>query len=179
MKAQQCGCLERACHVSPFTSPSLLLSIPSTLVPPPCPASLVFIAAVVCVCVCVCICVHGSIYVCVHAQEMETLKVGPMTSDPLLVPQQKPSRKADSAAHKKGEKRKERSGEWRKSREEGRPSCKQHNANESLAEAQSCSERVPRTNPPPRTPPTFPDKLKAFGAVKHGGEVGGTRGKMG
>ena len=39
-------------------------------------------------------------------------------------------------------------GRKRESREGGQPRCKQHNANESLAEAQSCSERVPLTNPP-------------------------------
>lgn len=55
----------------------------------------------------------------------------------------------------------------------GKTSCKQHNVNESLAEAQSCSERVFRT--PPHThahthTQPLPDKLKAFGGVMHGGD---------
>lgn len=45
----------------------------------------------------------------IHAQG-KTLKVGPLTSDPLLLlnsPWQKPSRKADSAAHTQKKEKKE------------------------------------------------------------------------
>lgn len=111
---------------SPPSSP--LLSLPSSLIPPP---TFFFCFPGVychwCVFVCLCTCTIVPLCVCVsmriHAQG-KTLKVGPLTSDPLLLlnsPWQKPSRKADSAAHthKKGEKRtgdEEPSGE----REQGR-----------------------------------------------------------
>lgn len=38
---------------------------------------------------------------------------------------------------------------------EDKPNCKQNNANESLAEAQSCSERVPLTKPPEPDQPSL------------------------
>lgn len=66
-----------------------------------------------CVFVCLCTCTIVPLCVCVsmriHAQG-KTLKVGPLTSDPLLLlnsPWQKPSRKADSAAHTQKKEKKE------------------------------------------------------------------------
>lgn len=73
---------------------------------------------------------------------------------------------------------------------EGRPSCKQHNANESLAKAQSCSERVPLTKPPELVQPSLTNQkrlvLQKMGGERESektqevkGEVGGTREEIG
>lgn len=136
----------------PFTSfPPFFVSLPLLLLAPH--------SLGVCCHWCVSVCVHECLCVCVHAQGMETPKVGPMTSDPLLLlklPVAETIKKSrQGAAHKikeretKKEKGRRRTEQRKRERagKEGKPSCKQHNANESLAEAQSCSERVPPTNP--------------------------------
>lgn len=49
----------------------------------------------------------------------------------------------------------ERGGCRAREGKEDEPDCKQNNANESLAEAQSCSERVPLTKPPEPDQPSL------------------------
>lgn len=147
-KSESCEVASKECAMLPPSPPSL------PLVPPPLRLASPSVYCHWCVCMSVFLCV------CVHAQGMETPKVGPMTSDPLLLPRlpvAETIKKKQTALHthkKRGEKKDEeqrarRKRERERAGKEGKPSCKQHNANESLAEAQSCSERVPRTNPLP------------------------------
>lgn len=140
------------------------------------------------VCVCVPVYVHECLFVCVcpctrdgNPESWPHDKWPPSSPQLAVAETIKKSRQRRAHTKKRKGKKKGRRRTERRKREragkEGKPSCTQHNANESLAEAQSCSERVPLTNPPPpsRTPPPLPDKLKSFGAVKHGGEREGRK----
>lgn len=171
---QSCEVAWKECAMLALNLP-VLLSLSSTLIPPPHHPSLVFIATGVCLCVCALV----SLCVCVCPRTREKPpKVGPMTSDLLLLPKLpvaetiKKSRQCCIQKEEKGWKKEK--GRWRtewrkRAGKEGKASCKQHNVNESLAKAQSCSERVPLTNPPwtPPTPhPTLPWQIKSICCCK-------------
>lgn len=114
----------KECAMLPPSPPSSPLpSLPLNPCPPP---SLSCLPGVYCHwCVFVRLCMRMSVFlcVCVHAQGMETPKAGPMTSDPLLLPnspQQKPSRKSrQCCTQKKREKGKKESETKNRAEKEG------------------------------------------------------------